>query len=308
MVFAFWSGLSICWSLAPDATWDCLPKLAQLLIFIFLLWEFAVSYQDQLWLLRSLVLGMLVPLSMQLASLGGLSQSRCVRRRRGHAILRRRPRFKLPGGNLHGLGRHRRLPGNQFLKTGTILPLGLLGVRGGSRSGNHAHRDRAGIACLFVVDRHLRFADRRIQPARRCPWFKYIVPILFLVIILYYVVPAALTARLFEGGSADTFTKRADFWLRELSDVKLRCEAADGRGPWRVSVRNDYAVRGQDGRCDTISRCRSSSSWGSSAWSCSWSTWPRYTGQPGECHNGRSTFRWGCLPSGWSGASRPVAA
>ena len=65
--------LSLTWSLAPDATSTTVSRMLQLVIFVLLVWEFAVSYQDQLWLLRSLVPGMFVPLGMQLASFGGLS-------------------------------------------------------------------------------------------------------------------------------------------------------------------------------------------------------------------------------------------
>jgi O-antigen ligase len=56
--------MSLGWSVARESTTQNLPRIALLLIFIMLIWEFVVTYKDQLWVLRSFVIGMLVPVLM----------------------------------------------------------------------------------------------------------------------------------------------------------------------------------------------------------------------------------------------------
>ena len=51
-----------------------IPRVAQILLLVLLIWEFAVTYQDQLWPLRSLLVGMLVPLAMAFAAFRGSSR------------------------------------------------------------------------------------------------------------------------------------------------------------------------------------------------------------------------------------------
>jgi O-antigen ligase len=65
--------LSLAWSLDPDATRTHLPRVAQFLIFGFMIWEFAVSVEDQLWLMRSFLIGMVVLLTMAALQFHGAS-------------------------------------------------------------------------------------------------------------------------------------------------------------------------------------------------------------------------------------------
>ena len=58
--------VSLSWSATPDDSADYLKRLAQLLVFFLLIWEFAVTYDDQLWIFRSFLLGMAVPALMAL--------------------------------------------------------------------------------------------------------------------------------------------------------------------------------------------------------------------------------------------------
>ena len=68
VVLVLFSAMSLAWSLAREDTLSNMPRIAQLLIFVLLIWEFAVTYKDQVWILRSLLVGMLVPLSMAFAA------------------------------------------------------------------------------------------------------------------------------------------------------------------------------------------------------------------------------------------------
>lgn len=74
VVLVLYSGMSVAWSFAREDTLSTLPRIAQLLVFILLVWEFAVTYKDQMWVLRSLLVGMLVPLAMAFAEFRGASR------------------------------------------------------------------------------------------------------------------------------------------------------------------------------------------------------------------------------------------
>lgn len=58
--------LSCIWSFDQSLTCDNVPRLAQILIFALLIWEFAVTYKDHLWLFRSFLAGMVVLMTMSL--------------------------------------------------------------------------------------------------------------------------------------------------------------------------------------------------------------------------------------------------
>ncbi len=66
--------ISYAWSVNQDETISYLKRLAQLLIFFLLIWEFAVSYDDQLWVFRSLLAGMIVPAFMALRAFQSASR------------------------------------------------------------------------------------------------------------------------------------------------------------------------------------------------------------------------------------------
>ena len=75
VAIVLYSAMSLGWSLAPEATQANLPRIALLLIFVLLIWEFAVTYTDQVWLLRSVLVGMIVPLSMAFGAFGGVTRT-----------------------------------------------------------------------------------------------------------------------------------------------------------------------------------------------------------------------------------------
>lgn len=70
--FVTWCVCSLAWSAAPEATLGILPRLLQFLVFALIIWQFAVTYPQQLWLLRAYVSGMFVPIAMEYASRAGL--------------------------------------------------------------------------------------------------------------------------------------------------------------------------------------------------------------------------------------------
>ena len=74
VVLVFLSVISCTWSSFPEATLTNVSRMIQVLILALLVWEFAVTYKEQMWLLRSLLVGMLVPLAMQMVAFrsGGL--------------------------------------------------------------------------------------------------------------------------------------------------------------------------------------------------------------------------------------------
>jgi len=74
VVLVLYSAASLVWSFDRDVTADYLPRIAQVLVLVLLIWEFAVTYKDQMWILRSLLVGMLVPLTMAFAGFRGTSQ------------------------------------------------------------------------------------------------------------------------------------------------------------------------------------------------------------------------------------------
>jgi O-antigen ligase len=59
------------WSLDQEPDFGTVTRMGLGLIFAILIWEFAVTYRQQLWPLRSLLIGMLVPLYMMFASFLG---------------------------------------------------------------------------------------------------------------------------------------------------------------------------------------------------------------------------------------------
>lgn len=72
-VLVLYAAMSLGWSLAPERTMATIPRITQLLIFVLVIWEFAVTAKDQAWILRSMLLGMLVPLLMAFAARRGAS-------------------------------------------------------------------------------------------------------------------------------------------------------------------------------------------------------------------------------------------
>ena len=60
--------------MSAEDTLFYIPRVTQILILVLLIWEFAATYQDQIWPLRSLLVGMLVPLAMAFASFRGSSR------------------------------------------------------------------------------------------------------------------------------------------------------------------------------------------------------------------------------------------
>jgi O-antigen ligase len=74
IVIVLFAAVSYGWSIDREGSLTYLLRLAQLLIFFLLIWEFAVTYDDQLWVLRSFLIGMLVPMVMALLAFRGASQ------------------------------------------------------------------------------------------------------------------------------------------------------------------------------------------------------------------------------------------
>ena len=74
VIIVLFSVTSLAWSVARDDTLHNLSRVAQLLILSLLIWEFVVTYQDQLWIFRSWLIGMLVPLAMGIMAYRGASQ------------------------------------------------------------------------------------------------------------------------------------------------------------------------------------------------------------------------------------------
>ena len=67
-----WAVFSLGWSYAPDDSLAAIPRHLQLLVFVLIVWEFAVTYRDHLWLLRAYLFGMFMPLLMVYADRWGL--------------------------------------------------------------------------------------------------------------------------------------------------------------------------------------------------------------------------------------------
>ena len=76
VVLVLFSIASAAWSVTPEASWSFVPRILQMLVFIVIIWEFAVTYQGQLWVLRSFLFGMVVPLAMQIVGFRGAAVSR----------------------------------------------------------------------------------------------------------------------------------------------------------------------------------------------------------------------------------------
>ena len=74
VVLVLYSGMSLAWSFDREVTLDYLPRVALALVLMLLIWEFAVTYKDQMWILRSFLVGMLVPLAMAFAQFRGASR------------------------------------------------------------------------------------------------------------------------------------------------------------------------------------------------------------------------------------------
>jgi O-antigen ligase len=64
VVLALLTVLSMTWSVAPAATLGNILRMAQLLVFVLIVWELATTVNEHLWILRSMLAGMLVPLAM----------------------------------------------------------------------------------------------------------------------------------------------------------------------------------------------------------------------------------------------------
>ena len=241
LLLAIWAGLSVLWSLAPDVTLFFLGDLAQLLVFVLLLWEFVVSYQDQLWVLRSLLLGMLVPLGMQLVSFGGIA--------RGYAVTEAEAtRYSGGGLDLNYLAHLFSVSvviatylATNPSENGTLVPLGLWRYVPAAVLGALLTGSRGGYLCLllaaFFVLLLCGFSLRRVLS-----WFKYLVPTALVSALLWYVVlPVALQSRLSEGTlTADTFSVRVGFWQRGLEYSFLR-QPRQGIGLGAVRARNHRA-------------------------------------------------------------------
>jgi O-antigen ligase len=65
LIFAL-CAISYTWSIDSELTLGYVQRLFQLLVFFLLIWEFAVTYDDQLWVFRSFLAGMVVPTVMAL--------------------------------------------------------------------------------------------------------------------------------------------------------------------------------------------------------------------------------------------------
>ena len=74
VVLVLFSAMSVAWSVDRDVTLENLPRVALLLIFVLVVWEFAVTYKDQVWLLRSLLVGLPVPLLAAFLQFRGTSR------------------------------------------------------------------------------------------------------------------------------------------------------------------------------------------------------------------------------------------
>ena len=62
--FVMWSGLSLFWSVARGQTVNRTVTYIALLLFAWMIWEFCDTLKKQLWLLRSYLLGCVVPMAM----------------------------------------------------------------------------------------------------------------------------------------------------------------------------------------------------------------------------------------------------
>ena len=62
--FVAWAFLTVAWAFRPDLALEMWTRMAQTLILSLLTWEFAVADAQQFWILRSLLIGLLVPLWM----------------------------------------------------------------------------------------------------------------------------------------------------------------------------------------------------------------------------------------------------
>ena len=72
MAFVTWFVSSVLWSYSAGVTFGATLRLLQFLLFVLFIWEFAVTYQEQIWLLCAYLLGLFVPLMMQYASRAGI--------------------------------------------------------------------------------------------------------------------------------------------------------------------------------------------------------------------------------------------
>ncbi|MGO9114435.1 MAG: O-antigen ligase family protein [Thermoguttaceae bacterium] len=72
LVFVAWSALSVAWALAPEQSLEVCIRMSLNFVLAFLIWEFAVTYGQQLWILRSFLIGLLVPMSLTFATFLGL--------------------------------------------------------------------------------------------------------------------------------------------------------------------------------------------------------------------------------------------
>ena len=215
VALALWSGISFLWSMDREITLETIPRLGQDLILILLLWEFAVSYRDQLWLLRSLLLGMFVPLGMQLASFGRLGRG-------GENV----EEMRVSGGG-HDLNYLAMMFAVSiviavYLATNSSrldrkVRWGYWGYTAAAVLGALLTGSRAGLACLMVTGFFcMLLAGFSLR--RALQWSKYLVPASLLALVVRFVVPAALQSRLLEGtATADSFAVRIGYWTRGIT-------------------------------------------------------------------------------------------
>ena len=74
VVITLLSALSFFWSINQEDTLTGIWRLAQMLIFVLLIWEFAVAYTDHLWIFRAFLIGMVVPMAMALVAFRSASR------------------------------------------------------------------------------------------------------------------------------------------------------------------------------------------------------------------------------------------
>lgn len=75
IVFAFLCLLSISWATDSEKALAGTPTILLLLLFVWLIWEFAPTVEDQLWLMRSFIYGHSVPIVMQFTSFRAMGAS-----------------------------------------------------------------------------------------------------------------------------------------------------------------------------------------------------------------------------------------
>ena len=217
VVLAVWSGLVCFWSLAPAATTDGLPLGPPLDLH-------HVALGIRRFLpgpgldLRSLLLGMLVPLSMQALQFAGVY--------RASESLPEGEAARVSGGG-HDLNYLALMLAVSIViaaylatnptKTDRRLRWGYWAFVALAALGALLTGSRGGLVCLFAAA-FFALPVAGFSLRRVLQWFKYLAPLLLLAISLYFVLPAVLRSRLSEGTeTAGTFTLRWNYWIRGLT-------------------------------------------------------------------------------------------